>query len=402
MQKLTVLLITLFISKAGAQSSALSVADSLYAAGNYSEAITNYEKTDLKNSTILLQIARAYKGQGNKTKSLAYYKESLILKEDQPIAAIEYGRLLLTRAKYKEADTIFSNLVAQYPATPEYHYLLGKAVKGMKVAMDSLDAPKVKAFRKEKLERTESAFAKAVQLDSTHQKALYELALLKLKQNDYPEVEKIAKRALKNDSLDVEITNVLAQNYFNRGYHDDAIVHFEKLVDWGVSSPFIHTKLGYSYEKERLYIKAIEQYEIILAMDEEDYGVHYILADLFRIIGDFERAKHHIDQALYFKDLALDDVYYRMGRIFEATKEHPKAMEAYQSALKENPDNGAALYAVAIAADNYYDDKKEVLRLYERFIEKYGEDRKYWYQIKLANDRIAILKKEIFMDADKG
>ncbi|WP_421823741.1 tetratricopeptide repeat protein [Flagellimonas oceanensis] len=65
----------LFFSKADAQTSALAVADSLYALGNYTSAINAYAKVGGKKSN--LQIARAYNTIGNYDKAIAQYRAVL-------------------------------------------------------------------------------------------------------------------------------------------------------------------------------------------------------------------------------------------------------------------------------------------------------------------------------------
>jgi tetratricopeptide (TPR) repeat protein len=62
----------LIFTKAGAQSSSLTVADSLYAIGNYTLAINEYAKVASPNAQ--LQIARAYNAIGNYEKALAQYE----------------------------------------------------------------------------------------------------------------------------------------------------------------------------------------------------------------------------------------------------------------------------------------------------------------------------------------
>ena len=52
--------------KAGAQSSALVLGDSLHATGNYSKAVTQYESIENPSAKTLLQIAQAYNGKEDK------------------------------------------------------------------------------------------------------------------------------------------------------------------------------------------------------------------------------------------------------------------------------------------------------------------------------------------------
>ena len=391
MKNLFLWMLLILISKAGAQTPASAVADSLYAVGNYSKALSAYTQNP-ESAVNQLQIARSYKGLGNKAKALKAYETSLKMNSEQPITATEYGKMLLTRNKFLQADSIFDLLTARYPDNPEYYYQHGRALRKLK--RDTTVSKE--AFEK----RYVTAFAKAVSLDSTHLKAIGQLALYHLQQSDYPEVEKLCFKALESDPENIEIINLLAQNFYNRGFYTEAVDWFEKLVELGQKSVFIHEKLGYGYYQERMYELAIEQYNILLEYDDEHYGTYHILAKLYNHIKDKEKAIEASEKALYFKDLPLDDVYMTLGATYRLHKQWPEAIEQFQLAIKENSSEGNAYHNIAICADNYYKDKRAVVKLYEQFISKFKVSSKYRYSIKLAEERVKILNREIFMDND--
>lgn len=391
MKNLVLGIVLFIICKVGAQTPASALADSLYAVGNYSKALKVYE-TNPQSASNYLKIARAYKGLGNKAQALEAYQISLKMDKEQPIATTEYGKMLLTRNKFAQADSIFGLLTARYPDNPEYYYQHGRALRKLK---------RDTAIRKEAFEkRYVTAFAKAVSLDSTHLKAIGQLALYHLQQSDYPEVEKLCFKALESDPENIEIMNLLAQNFYNRGFYTEAVDWFEKLVALGQKSAFIHEKLGYGYYQERMYELAIDQYNILLEYDDEHYGTYHILAKLYNHIKDKEKAIEASEKALYFKDLPLDDVYMTLGATYRLHKQWPEAIEQFQNAIKENPEQGGAYHNLAICADNYYKDKKAVVNLYQQFISKFDNNRKYVYTVQLAQDRVKILNREIFMEKD--
>ncbi len=384
------------ILKAEAQSSALVIADSLYAVGNYTKAIENYRSLDTQNAMTHLQVARSYKAMGNHTLALESYKLSLVEMPDQPIAATEYGKLLITKGQFVRADTIFSKLSKAYPDNPEYFYQWGRALKRIKGRngaevhhSDTITMP------------YEKAFAKAVQLDSTHQRALFQLGLHYLKESEYGWVEKICFKALESDPENVEIINILAQNFHNRGFYTEAITWFEKLLALGQSNLFIHDKLGYNYYQENMYELAIEHYNIVLNYNDEDYGVHLTLAKLYGFLKDIEKAEYHAKQALILKDLPLDDVHYTLGRTYQINKKYEKAVTEYKRAINENPTHIHAHHGIVVCADNYYEDKKAVIVLYERFIQKFEGNIKATGFIYLSKERIKKLKKEVFLAEEK-
>ena len=134
-------------------------------------------------------------------------------------------------------------------------------------------------------------------------------------------------------------------------------------------------------------------------MDDEDYGVHHILAELYGLTRNIEKAEYHAKQALYYKDLPLDDIYYTLGRAYQINEKYEKAIGQYRRVLKVDPENIRVYHNIAICADNYYEDKKEVVKLYENLLEKFGDskDPRADFYITMSERRLKILKEELFL-----
>jgi len=92
----------LFSFQAGAQTSALAVADSLYALGNYTSAINAYAKVGGEKAN--LQIARAYNAIGNYDKAIAQYTTIVDQNPEFELARFELGKLLF---KIKNIDMLW-------------------------------------------------------------------------------------------------------------------------------------------------------------------------------------------------------------------------------------------------------------------------------------------------------
>ncbi|MGB3776668.1 MAG: tetratricopeptide repeat protein, partial [Leeuwenhoekiella sp.] len=240
-------------------------------------------------------------------------------------------------------------------------------------------------------------------LDSTHQKALYQTAKYYLQRKDYPLVERLCKKALKSYPDNVEIISLLAQDNLARGFMRDAIPLFEKLLELGQNSQFIHEKLGMAYYKIRNYDRAIEHYQKGLDFSEEDFYIHSNLAKLYNFKEDFKNAEKHGQLAILFKNLPLDGDYYTLGNTYKIHKKWKMAMVYFNKTLTENPDHREALYGKAVVADNYYKDQEAVLKLYEDFIKKYDDGSRYAEfdpLLRLAKERRGMLKEELFMTAE--
>ncbi len=398
MHKYILILLILLASRAEAQSvSASAVADSLYAVGNYSEAIAEYEALDQKNTSIYLKLARAHQAKGTLDDALKYYAQAAS-GTDEVIAMNEYGKLLISKRKFKEADSVFTELIDVYVTNPDFYYQRGRAKEMIprNIRVDATDSTTTSA---QKLIPHILDYKKAVALDSTHQKALGELAVFYLKRKDYPVVEKLAFKALESYPTNVEIIGTLAQSYYHKGWNEEAITWFEKLIELGQSTQFIHEKLGNCYYKDRMYELAIEQYLEAAKFSPEDDYVHATLAKLYNHVENLEAAEMHGLLAVLYKDQSIEEEYYTLSRTYEMKKDWKNAMKYANRALEENPNHKNAAYTKVIVADNYYEDRRAVLKLYEDFIKKYSDSEyaKYDPVLRLARDRRDKLNREIFM-----
>lgn len=379
-----------------AQSTTMAIADSLAGVGNYAKAINTYKSLPELNAMTALKIARAYKAIGNSSAALDYYNQCVTSNPDWVIATTEYAKLLINQRRFSRADSIFRQLSKQYPNNPDFYYQQGRILKivGPKQYINQGDTLVVGA---------KDAFAKAVSLDSTHQKAIYQLGLIYLKKQQYDKVEQLGKTALKTDATNVEILSLLAISYYTKGWNSEAIFYFEKVLAQGQSTPYIHTRLARAYAKQGDYDKAIEHFAKVIEEEDKDAGIHLELARVYQRSGDYLKGIRHSEIALVLQSQPLDDTYYTLATLFKLNKEFQKAVTHYQLALQENPERIDAQYGIAVAADNYYKDKKEVLALYEGFVatNKDQTDVRSSYYLRLAQQRIDILTKEIFMAAIK-
>ncbi|MCC4213474.1 tetratricopeptide repeat protein [Leeuwenhoekiella parthenopeia] len=398
MHKLYLFIFLILASRAEAQSvSASAVADSLYAVGNYSEAIAEYESLDKKDTSVYLKLARAHQAKGTLDDALNYYAQAAT-GTNEVIAMNEYGKLLITKRKFKEADSVFTELINVYQTNPDFYYQRGRAKENIprNIKIDATDSTTTSA---KNIFPHVLDYRKAVALDSTHQKALGELAVFHLRLKEYPMVEKLAFKALESYPTNVEIIGALAQSYYYKGWNEEAITWFERLIELGQSTQFIHEKLGNSYYKDRMYEKSIEQYLEALDFSPEDEYLHATLAKLYNHVEDLEAAESHGLLAVFFKDQPLDDEYYTLSRTYEMKKDWKNAMKYVNLSLEENPKNKNAEYTKVIVADNYYEDRRAVLKLYEDFIKKYSDSEyaKYDPVLRLARERRDKLNREIFM-----
>ncbi len=377
MKKLIIIILSILVLKAEAQSSALQLGDSLYVNGNYTKAIEAYKQFE-NRSKVYDKIAKAYMALGNYDEAILNYQKSIDSNPDNALTKYEYAKLLSKTKNYKEASDEFYKLIDIDYKNPNYHYELGLVLEHLK---DST---------------AQNRFFSAFQLDSTHQKAIFRIAKFHVKKRKYKIANYYIDIGLKTYARNKELINLKAQNYYLKKDYDKAVIWFEKLITLNESPQFIHEKLSFSYAQLYEYEKAIEHGELALILDPKNAANLYTQGQLYERLQDFETAEKYILQSLSILDVPLDKEYIKLATFYNHQKKYKEGIDALQRAVDEDPTNHQAQFFLVYTKDRYYKDIDTKIKLYENFLDKYPKS-----MFKgVAEKRIAELKEEKFLKED--
>lgn len=377
MKQITVVIFTLFLLNSNAQTSVLNAADSLYARGNYAKAIEVY-KTHQPIEAVYGQLAKAYMAIGNYDEALAHYELAVKAQPHNDLLTYEYAKLLSRFNKTDNALAIFNGLSQKDESNPNYHYEIGLLLE---------QKSDTTAYHK---------FLKAYELDATHQKAIFRIARHYLVKNKNETSLKYINKGLESYANNVELINLKALNYYYKEDYITSAKWFERLIQLGESSQFIHEKLSFCYAQDSEYQKAIEQGELAIKFDPKNATNLYIQGQLYERLQDFPNAEKYISMALELMDQPLDAEYTSLALIFNKQKKYKDGIESLQKALKENPSNFSAQFYLVAAKEKYYADYDSKIKVYEVFMEKYPKSP----YIPFAERRLKELKEEQFMKQD--
>jgi tetratricopeptide (TPR) repeat protein len=364
----------LFLFKAGAQTSALAVADSLYVLGNYTAAINQYAKVDSPNSN--LQIARAYNAIGNYEKAIVQYTATLDKKPDFAIARFELGKLLLKTKKFGPALETFHTLLSSKNQNPEYFYYLGRTYESVN-----------------KTDKANKAFKTSVEMDSTHLRSLYALGKYYVGQEIKDSALVFIDKGLRFYENDVAMINLKALAFYNNGQFQLAIPHFEKLLELGEEKPFVFEKLAFCYFRNWQPQKALETYHRLSHFPDKIAAAYSGLGDVYFEEEQLDSAQFYIQKSIEARMALFPQEYASLGRIARLKGNTKKAMDYYVKAWEENKDNYLNYYQVCTLADEYYKDPKTRLSYYENLLDMYPDLVPYIKE--RVKKRVSELKEEI-------
>jgi len=370
-----IILIVFAFSKAGAQTSALAVADSLYAVGDYSNAIKTLENTEPKTEHVYLILANAFQATGNLKEASTYYEIVLKKNPERILTKIDHAKLLMKTGELNKADSIFSRLAKDYPKNAGFQYQMG-------------------LIKEQQHDSTAGVYFKnTIQLETTHQDALFKLAKDELQRREYGMAINYSLIGLSGNSGNVSLRSILAQSYYNQKFYDKAVPEFEKIIELGQGNEFVHSRLGFSYYQLSDFLNGIDHYKIALTFEDRNSDTHYNLGKLYAITGDLKNSEIHLLMAVLIKNQPVDAEFLSLGLTYKLQKDYKKALEYFNKSLEENPDNERALYERAIAADNYFKDLGTRINYYVGYLNKF-EAKGNHDLIYLAKTRLKDLRKD--------
>ncbi|MDT0295852.1 tetratricopeptide repeat protein [Mesonia ostreae] len=365
--------------RVGAQTSTLAMADSLYAVGDYHKAIQLYEKQESISGSMYQKIASAEQARGDLNKALIAYKKSIQQNPKLVVAKANYGKLLKRTYQYQKSDSVYTELIQQYPQNPDFLYQLGRI-------KEKLKDPEAYQF-----------FEKAIEYDATHQNAIYELASYHYQNKAFKKTENLTQKALEAAPKNIKMQLLSALNAYSQRNYSSALKRYEKVIELGYSSENVYEKLGMCYYQEEFINKAIEAYEQVLKVNAENAAAHLYIGKLFLHKEMLEKAEQHLLMALLLSKPKLDDTYQSLGLAYKGKEDYKKAMYYFKLALEEDANKMRSQFELAVAADNYYADLQTRLNYYNLFLKKFENNPKAQVFTDLAKRRISDLKKEIHL-----
>lgn len=347
MRKLFLFIVVVIIFKAEAQTSALKIADSLFRLGNYTKAISYYQKETKFTNYNQTKIAESYIGLGANRKAIPYY-ENVVLKDSALLTArYELGKLYYKTKAITKATVCFEKLIKDAPLNPNFQYYLGL------VQLQAKNKSYIQAFKK------------AVTIDPYHLKSIKQLCKHFLKKKQWLSFEKYSTIGLRNYSEDDVLINYKAQACFNQQQYKKAIHYFIKLHAIDPENTFVLYRLGIANHMLENYKEAIIFYKKAIEQDKTNGDYHSQIGLAYLGLKLYKESYRHFVKAKNYNDVKIDVELYNLGLWYKEQKQYANAIKWFKKALIENPFNYKAQFEWAISADNYYKDIESKLKIYK-------------------------------------
>jgi tetratricopeptide (TPR) repeat protein len=355
-----------------AQNNTKEIADSLFVMGKYSQAIKFYKALSLPS----VNSAKSYLAIGNYNEAIGAYQQ--VLKQDSTLYSVQLdlAKLYADTKEYEKSKQLLLKLVYVDYKNPNYHYQLGKVHQNLN---DEFSA--------------QSRFVSAYKLDNYHQKALFELSKYQLRKSNFDKALEYAEKGLEIYPNNKSLISLKAQGLLFKEDAFKALKAFQLLYSLNENTDFVNDKLSLCYEKTSDYNNAIKYLKIVLENNKKDVSLLYRLAFLYERNKDFANASKYQAIALKQQDVSLENPYTKLAFYYNRQQKYKDALEAYQKALKEDPNNETINFYIVTTKLSYYKDLESKLKVITRFKKQFPAS----IYNKFLDSKESELKSEAFL-----
>jgi tetratricopeptide (TPR) repeat protein len=218
------------------------------ALGNYHEAIRLYQKcleVNPRDGASMFELSKLYTLQGNAEQALNFAKQAVEVEGNNIYYLLFYAGLLQSTEDYEAAAKLYEKVIEIKPNYPEYYDRLAMAYI---YAGKPMEAVKIYDQLEEKAGITEEYSMK--------------------KQSIYVQENKITKaieeleKLISAYPLETKYYAVLAELCMNHGYEERALQAYEKIAELDEDDPYIHISLADYYKKQGDLAKSFEELKL--------------------------------------------------------------------------------------------------------------------------------------------
>jgi tetratricopeptide (TPR) repeat protein len=169
-------------------------------------------------------------------------------------------------------------------------------------------------------------------------------ALVLFKEGKYAEAEKVCLSELEETPKRLDSYVVLGWALLKQKKYSDAAKYAEKAFKISrYDKRIIYTAAeAYYYLGDNAKaLKYCEEYATIAPTDKNIRLIYYYMGEIFIRLGQFNNADIAFSTALHY-DNKVADWWAKLGYAREMGKDYEAALEAYENALKLNPDHSEA------------------------------------------------------------
>lgn len=302
--------------------------------------------------------------RGDTTAAVSEFEQSIAERGDDPDAHLNLGVALLGRGDAEGALAQFQIAAEYYPDDVDLHLDMAEAYKqiGRTQAarteyefvlkrdpekIDALSGYGHLMMQSGSMDVAQGQFVKALSIDPNHARSMFHLGWIYLDTARPTEATHYFLRGLQIAPKSLYGRLGLAEAYKTRGMDPEAMVEFQKAFAMDSTNVDAMAGIGGCQIRSGHYVTAERILEKALAQAPNDPRVLTLLGNVFFALGKSTEAVAHYRRAIQLDDSDAD-AYLGLGTALEAGGDLDAAEEALQSALLHSPKDAAVMYRLGM------------------------------------------------------
>jgi len=357
-----------------------------FAQAKYREAIIQYSNAiqiDPRFAPAYYQLSQAYLKLGDSNRAYPELFRTVELAPDNYGAHTDLANLLVTfrnpdgspiPESLHQAKTHLDLLREKVPNLPETHEAwanyyaaqsnLGPAMREMQQAI-ALDPKRSESYlllallqlRANLPDQAEANFTTAANVDQKSMNAQLALGGFYQARNRLPEAEQQFRRAIAIDRRNSAPRSALVRLLMQEGKTAETETFLQQTKKELPDDPDAYRMLGDFYYQNGDLDKAIAEYTTLYNDHPKDLQVKKLYIEVLILKNRLDNAAKLNDEVLKADPHDVDALVCR-GQIMLRRDQAGAAVEALQSALHDDPDNGFAHFQLGVAYDQQHDDAR--------------------------------------------
>lgn len=320
----------------------------------FAEAADYLKKTypePITNSRVLSKLAYTSQMASRLTDAEAYYQRMYQADSTNTTVLFSLGAINLRRGNNPKAETYYK-MIARKDST---NFLVYKQLG--KIAEDKADVAAMLSY-----------LQKANKINSADPDVASDLSDLFVNLKQYPAAEKALNGAIIKDPENV----ILLQSLLKLTSAQDKFAATRdiclRMIDLGVRSGYVLTKLGVAYYNLKNYTCSVETFADIPGLEQSETSF-YVASLAYKALKDQPMAIINLHNAITEGISGnISDYYAEMADSYEVSRKYKKAAMAYQKSLQfaEKP---IIYYLLASLYDTDLKNKQLALKYYKKYMQ---------------------------------